>query len=146
MNKKKQVSTNIDKKKQVSTNIDNKTAIEEDDNTQQNEKYLYLVEKYNQYELYKLDELINGEKQWNAWKNPNTDHTPECSVCLSKFNEFKKLLITKPVKIEIELEHTTSCLWYDYFTRKMIQLAGNIEFKISRKINKDKFLKQPMTV
>ena len=97
--------------------------------------------KYKGSGLDELDKSVNGEKQWNAWKNPDIDYTPECIVCLNKYNEFRRLLAEKQDKITIEFEHSNSCLWYEYFFEKILLQSGKVNIIIGKKLNVNKISK-----
>jgi hypothetical protein len=82
---------------------------------------IYLKKKY--FELGLLDQEDN--KIDIGYFNPNIypeeGYIPLCSLCKTDFETFKKMKIVS--NMEVEWNHLTSCLWYDYFITKVKQLC-----------------------
>jgi hypothetical protein len=49
------------------------------------------------------------------WKHPDTHYIPFCSVCKSQYEEAKGA----PSGTKIDWDHSSACLWYDYFVGKL---------------------------
>lgn len=70
------------------------------------------------------------------WFNPsmNVELITKCRMCSEDFNEFKN---ESHYEGEIvTLSHPPSCLWYDFYVRKIKQI--NPDCKISRNRNRKK--------
>ena len=94
----------------------------------------YLIEKY--IELNLLDKNLN--KINNCWFNPSIYPTegyiPICAQCQLDFDNFK--IQTLLEDMEVEMKHPNSCLWNDYFIRKIKTICPSV--KIVRKKEKNK--------
>jgi hypothetical protein len=60
---------------------------------------------------------------FDPWINPDTGHIPYCESCYRAYREFKANL-----KDSCEMDHTSSCLWYDYFVAKIQRLNPKTQF------------------
>lgn len=94
------------------------------------EKKNYLIEKYIELEL--LDKDLN--KLDDSWLNsrniyPTEDYIPVCTQCQTDFDNFKKQIIME--QMEVEMKHPNSCLWNDYFVKKIKTICPYV--KIVRK-------------
>jgi hypothetical protein len=85
---------------------------------------LYLEKKY-----IELGITDNENINFNPNIIPGKGYIPLCSVCKSDFELFKKNKISHDM--EIECNHLSSCLWYDYFISKVKQTCKTA--KIVRK-------------
>ena len=89
----------------------------------------YLIEKYIELEF--LDEDLN--KLTDSWFDPNIYPTegyiPVCSQCQTDFDNFKTQIIMD--QMEVEMKHPNSCLWNDYFVKKIKNICPTV--KIVRK-------------
>jgi hypothetical protein len=77
------------------------------------EKNNYINEKYIQCGL--LDKNLN--KINTTWFDPYIyppDYIPFCTKCSSDFRFFKD-----NINNEVNMEHTSGCLWFDYFWKKI---------------------------
>ena len=81
------------------------------------EQKKYLERKYIELEL--LDKNLN--KIVDYWFDPNiyldSGFIPICKQCNSDFEEFKKTTIMD--SMEVEMKHPNSCLWNDFFIKKI---------------------------
>ena len=88
---------------------------------------IYLKKKY--FELG----IINKDIGWfNANIYPEEKYILICTECKNDFESFKKNKVT--TNMEVEWNHSISCLWYDYFISKVKQLCKSA--KIVKKNNK----------
>lgn len=89
----------------------------------------YLLKKYVEEEL--LD--INFRKINNEWFDPfiypNESYIPICTQCNLDFENFKSSNIQ--LNMEVEMKHPKSCLWNDYFIKKIKNICSTA--KIVRK-------------
>jgi hypothetical protein len=84
----------------------------------------YLIAKYNEYAPY--------DEWFTPYINPTDSFIPLCTQCSLDFENFKKNNIQEGM--EVEMKHSKSCLWADYFINKIRNVCGDA--KIVRKIKK----------
>ena len=98
------------------------------------EQKKYLDEKYIDLEI--LDKDL--KKIYDNWFDPNiysdNGFIPICKQCNSDFDEFKKSKIMELT--EVEMKHPNSCLWNDFFIKKIKTICPYA--KIVRKKNRKK--------
>lgn len=113
------------------------------------EQKKYLIMKYNEdgfdNVIDKIDDLVdlttnlrlnnstNTKIIFNPYINPNYSFIPICSQCSLDFENFKNTCIQDDM--EVEMKHSRSCLWADYFINKIrnICVSAKIVKKIKRK-------------
>jgi len=75
------------------------------------EQINYIKNKYEELE-------INDDE---FWFKPNIDpekgYIPVCKQCISDYEKFKLMNIRD--SMEVEIKHPSSCLWYDWFSKKI---------------------------
>lgn len=75
------------------------------------EQVNYIKNKYEEWGINDVDE----------WFNPNIDpergYIPLCQQCSSDYEKFKSSNIYN--NMEVEMKHPSSCLWYDWFVKKI---------------------------
>ena len=54
---------------------------------------------------------------FDPWINPDTGYIPVCANCKNYFEDWR---IEQEEKCE--MEHSSACLWYDYFAAKIRQI------------------------
>jgi hypothetical protein len=91
-------------------------------NTDEQKKY--LIGKYDEYGPY--------DESFNPYINPRNSYIPICGQCNTDFESFKKSNIQDGM--EVEMKHTKSCLWAEYFINKIRYVCKSA--KIVRKINR----------
>ena len=86
----------------------------------------YLISKYNHDAPY--------DEWFNPYINPTDSFIPLCSQCSLDFENFKSSNIQKE-DMEVEMKHSRSCLWADYFINKIRNVCANAKIvkKIKRK-------------
>lgn len=96
----------------------------------------FLIKKYIEDELLdkNLNKIINDD--FDPYIYPNDGYIPQCSQCLSDFNKLKSLDLMED-GISIEMKHSRSCLWYDYFVKKIKNIYPNSQI-VKNKNNKKK--------
>lgn len=77
----------------------------------------YLIKKYIDDGL--LDDNLNkiSNNWFEPYIHPTDDYIPICSQCNLDFEEFKKNNIIRD--IEVSMKHPYSCLWNEYFIKKI---------------------------
>jgi len=89
--------------------------------------------------LEQINYIKNIYNEWNVinddiWFNPNIDtdkgYIPICSQCSSDYEKFKTMNVFN--NIQVEMKHPSSCLWYDWFIKKIKMVCPTI--KIVKKI------------
>jgi hypothetical protein len=102
------------------------------------ERYNYLIKKYKELDLIRIDENDNedvivhtGAKNFDGAKlffdphiYPDTGSIPFCSVCSGQYNDF----LMNPVKELKWLHMSCGCLWADYFMNKVKEVEPQIVF------------------
>jgi len=82
------------------------------------EQLNYITNKYIEYEILNRDKTHNNEDSClDANIYPDTGYIPICSQCSLDFENFKSSVITE--NMEVEIKHPSSCLWYDWFAKKI---------------------------
>ena len=78
----------------------------------------YLRKKYRQGDT---------SSDWDPWINPDEGYIPYCASCLACFDGYK-------IKCEdtCDIEHTSACLWYDYFVSKIKKLNPSVRLVLKR--------------
>ena len=85
----------------------------------------YLISKYN-------DDGSYDDQCFNPYINPNDSFIPLCSQCTLDFEKFKNSNIQEDM--EVEMKHSKSCLWAEYFINKIRCSCSTA--KIVRKIKR----------
>ena len=82
------------------------------------EQLNYITNKYVEYEILNRDKTRNSEYDCiDANIYPDTGYIPVCSQCSLDFENFKTGAIVE--NMEVEMKHPKSCLWYDWFVKKI---------------------------
>ena len=103
---------------------------------QSKDVYDYLIKKYKEFNL--LD--ANGEKTtpdgcWDPYIYPDEGHIPYCKSCQTDYEAFKATKNTQ-TSCEVDVDHTSGCLWYEYFTNKILSINPNAKIARSNAIKK----------
>ena len=77
----------------------------------------YLRQKYERYR--KGDNTIF--ESHDPWINPDEENIPPCSQCLKAYEDYKLDCGKK-----CNMEHTSACLWYDFFVAKIKRLNPKV--------------------
>ena len=98
------------------------------------EKVKYIQEEYTK---------LNINSNSNYWFNPNiypeTDKSvPICSVCKEDYKNFKN----DEDEEEVIMTHNESCLWYNWFAKKIKTYCPNIKIVKNKKNRKQKITKK----
>jgi len=112
------------------------------------EQKKYLIMKYNEDgfdndTIDKIDDLVDLTSKltlkpskiiFNPYINPNYSFIPICSQCSLDFENFKKNNNIED-NMEVEMKHSKSCLWADYFIIKIRNICNKVQIvrKIKRK-------------
>ena len=94
-------------------------------------------------EWIKIDDLVDLTSKltlkpskiiFNPYINPNYSFIPICSQCSLDFENFKKNNNIED-NMEVEMKHSKSCLWADYFIIKIRNICNKVQIvrKIKRK-------------
>lgn len=101
------------------------------------EKKNYLIQKY--IELGFLDEHLN--KTNDDWFDPSIYPTegyiPICSQCQLDYDNFK--LQTLLENMDVEMKNPSSCLWFDYFIKKVRVICPSAKIVRKKARNKKDF-------
>lgn len=84
----------------------------------------HLITKYIEDGLLdkNLIKIINDD--FDPYIYPTEGYIPQCSQCISDFNKLKTLILMED-GIPVEIKHSHSCLWYDYFVKKIKNIYPN---------------------
>jgi hypothetical protein len=104
------------------------------------EQIKHVKNKYKEMDIIFENDLENMMADLSIddeiWFNPNIDpekvYIPLCTQCSNDYIKFKSNHIYDDMKIEFK--HPNSCLWYDWFVKKIKQTCPSI--KIVKKLNK----------
>jgi hypothetical protein len=83
----------------------------------------YLRKKYKKN---RSTNVILADDVFDPWINPDEGYIPYCSKCQKIYEEFK----TSPKDICV-MVHSSGCLWYDYYIKKISEINNKVIFKLS---------------
>ena len=92
--------------------------------TQSAEVLDYLRRKYKQFRP-DTEQARSDFAMFDPWINPDEGYIPYCSKCMAEFETFKRAAD----KSECEMEHTSACLWNDYFVAKIRLINPAVVFR-----------------
>lgn len=90
----------------------------------------YLKNKYIEYGLLDADgnHTIPATSHWDPYIYPGEGYIPYCQICQEDYNEYKK----DTTRDEYEMDHSKSCLWYDYFVGRIKILNPKVSIRTKR--------------
>ena len=97
---------------------------------------IYLINKYIEDELLDNNENKINVNWFDPYIYPIESYVPICTRCNMDYDNFKKSDIMEDN--EVEMKHSKSCLWCDYFIKKMKTICPSS--KIVRKKKKNQYL------
>jgi len=91
------------------------------------EQINYITNKYEECNIYTSDISI--------WFNPNIDpnngYIPLCNQCNLDYDNFKSSVILEDM--QVEMKHPTSCLWHDWFLKKIRLSCPSAKIVVKKK-------------
>jgi UDP-glucose 6-dehydrogenase len=86
----------------------------------------YLLKKYKNDIKNRSINIILTDNIFDPWINPDEGYIPYCFKCQQIYEEFK----TSPKDI-CAMVHSSGCLWYDYYIKKISEINNKVIFKLN---------------
>jgi hypothetical protein len=95
------------------------------------EQVNYIINKYEEWNISANDKDI----WFNPTVDPNNGYIPICSQCGLDYDNFKSSPILEDM--QVEMKHPNSCLWYDWFLKKIRLSCPSAKIVVKKKtVNK----------
>lgn len=85
------------------------------------------MEQSEEVRIYLRKKYRPGPEEFDPWINPDEGYIPYCRSCLAAFEAYKIVCSET-----CELEHTSACMWNEYFITKIRKLNPSVRIALKR--------------